>query len=409
MSHDKWDDDKIDNLLSSVPKIHDQRSKSEVLQRLKEDGLFDEEPLPIKPIKKKNHWIPVWVSLAAVLLLAILIPPFMNQMTFTTDTKEESATTESEKADMSSFSVPEERTKSENEVNEEMAMVANKTDLRTALYPEEIAGSTVFKLGLASDAADSIPISVLIPNETIQADFGNISPTVVELYNKYAPLFNESAIGFNEYHPYVGVISEQDNQVIHTLPTTQTYDIASASMATYAASLIDTFSDGYEEVAFLKENGSAFEFSQAGEPSLPMTLNSENTQYNYFRSTQSDGSEYLVPNFRVSYTTVEEAILAMKEETNDIYQSVILPDVDFNVTVDNSIVTVAFTEQLNLLDFDQIKAMQMIEGILLTAASFDLPVQFENIEQTEWQGFNFETKLPIPVGANEIPYYSVFQ
>ena len=42
----------------------------------------------------------------------------------------------------------------------------------------------------------------------------------------------------------------------------------------------------------------------------------------------------------------------------------------------------------------------MIEGILLTAASFDKQIQFENVVQTEWNGFNFSEPLPIPVGPN---------
>ncbi|MFP5303931.1 hypothetical protein R2R70_22390, partial [Cobetia sp. SIMBA_158] len=79
-------------------------------------------------------------------------------------------------------------------------------------------GKTIFQLGLASDAADSVPVTVLIPNERIIKDFGKNKPTGVELYNYYAPLFDESAIGFSEYHPYVGKITEQNQQVVHTLP-----------------------------------------------------------------------------------------------------------------------------------------------------------------------------------------------
>ena len=47
--------------------------------------------------------------------------------------------------------------------------------------------------------------------------------------------------------------------------------------------------------------------------------------------------------------------------------------------------------------------MYMIEGMLLTAASFDKQVRFENIVQNDWQGFNFTQPLPMPIGANELP------
>ncbi|MEK9197999.1 hypothetical protein ACH0B5_01445 [Ureibacillus sp. 179-F W5.1 NHS] len=401
MTHDQWDDDKIENLLSNVPKIHDQRSKDEVLQRLKEDGLFDEEPL--KKTRKKFNWIPMAISIAAVCLIAILVPSMMNQ-----HTSEE--TTVMDRADDSSSvsknsMIESEESKSSEEMN---IMGTEMADLRTAVYPDQIEGNTIFKLGLASDAADSIPVTVLIPNERIQEDFGNSQPTGVELYNKYAPLFNEEAIGFHNYHPYDGEITERDNQVVHTLPSDQLYDVGTGSLTTYTASLVDTFGDHYDEVVQLDETGSPFIFSEVGESS-PIPLNGETTQYNYYQFTQPDGQSYLVPNFRAFYSTVEEAILTMKENTNDVYQSVIVPDVDYDVTVEQDVVTVTFTEQLDLMTLDQQQAMKMIEGILLTAANFNMNVQFKNVTQTEWQGFDFTTTLPMPVGANEIPYSTVFQ
>jgi len=411
MSHDKWEDDKIEDLLGKVPKIHDQRSKEDVLNRLKEDGLFDDEPLSTnsqstKPSRKFN-WIPIAVSIAAVLLLAILIPSFMNS--YSSDSAEKSAGVE---LSQSREAMDKQEMEISNSAIEEDASVLNTqgNDVRTAVYPEEAEGNTIFQLGLSSDDGDSVPITVLIPNDRIQQDFGDITPSGVELYNKYAPLFNESAIGFMEYHPYAGTISELGDQVVHTLPNDQPYDYGTASMMNYFASLVDTFSKySYDEVALLDEEGDAFTFSEIGEPNAPIALKDESTQYNYFSYTQSDGTKYLAPNNREAYSTVEEAILAMKEETNDIYQSVILPNVEFEVNVQDQVVAVSFTEELDLESFDQVEAMQMIEGMLLTAANFDMAVRFENILQTEWQGFDFTAALPIPLGPNEISYWTVFQ
>lgn len=407
MSHDNWDDKKIEDLLEKVPKIHDRRSKEDVFNRLKADGLFDDEPLSTNSQNTRQNrrfnWIPIAISIAAVILLTILVPSFMKQ--YSTDITEQSATIEKARSmDIQKTEI------SQSTTQENMSILSTKAaDIRTAIYPEELEGNTVFRLGLASDDADSIPITVLIPNDIIHQDFGDITPTGVELYNHYAPLFDESAIGFTDYHPYAGTITEFDEQVIHTLPNNPPYDMASASMTTYLASLVDTFGHSYEEASILAEDGSAFIFSEVGEPSAPIPLKGESTQYNYFRHTQSDGTTYLAPNFRESFSTVEDAIRAMKEENNDIYQSVILPNVDFKVAVQNKVVTVTFTEEVDLDSFDQVQAMQMIEGILLTAANFDMTVQFENIAQTGWQGFDFTTALPMPVGPNEISYWTVFQ
>lgn len=387
MSHENWDDNKIEQLLSNAPRIQDNRSKEDVLQRLKNDGVFDDEPsdFTIKN-KKKFNWIPSVVTVAVLCLIAILIPSFISKIN-------QSDTTGN----------LENVQKAEEEKNTDSNKLTEKEHLRSAIYPEDIKENTVFKIGLLSDAADSIPVTILIPNKKISEDFGKgKNPTGVELYNKYAPILDESLIGFADYHPYVGKIEDEGNRVIHILPNNQTYDIASASMSAYTASLIDTFSS-YDEIEFRNEDGTPVIFSQVGEPSKPLKTKGEMTQYNYFRYTQANGSEYLVPNFRTSYSNVEEAIKAMKDETNDIYKSVILPNIDYNIKVQDKIVTVEFVSKIDLKSYDQVKAMQMIEGILLTAASFNMQVQFENIVQTEWEGFDFTSPLPIPVGANEIP------
>jgi len=172
-------------------------------------------------------------------------------------------------------------------------------------------------------------------------------------------------------------------------------------MGMYTGSLVDTFRT-YDEVELLNEDGTPVVFAEVGEKSEPIQLHSQSTQYNYFKYAQN-GSEYLSTNFRKFYATVEEALENMKVVDNEIFKSVILPGVDYTVTVNGDTVDVAFTSELDLLNYDGVAAMQMIEGMLLTAANFDKQVKFENIVQSEWGGFNFTNPLPIPVGPNKIP------
>ncbi|MBM7610444.1 type II secretory pathway pseudopilin PulG [Lysinibacillus composti] len=400
MSHEKWDDNKIEQLLSNSPKIQDQRSKDDVFQRLKNDGLFDEMPSEKtkKRIQPKFKWMPIAVSIAAILLLTILIPSFMNQ----THKNEEASTTMESAESQDVMNQADQANILRAEPNEEMGITSMaEDDLKSAVYPEDLEGNTAFTIGLASDDADSIPITILLPNNKVEEDLGKSNPTQVELYNYYAPKLDEAAAGFADYHPYKGNITESDGKVQHTLPKDHQYDMASATLTTYKASLIDTFPT-YEEVEFLNEDGTPVIFSEEGVPSEPLKLNGESTQYNFYRYTQIDGKEYLAPNFRETFTSVEDALVGMKTETNDVYKSVILPEIDYSTMVTDGVVTVSFTAELDLLSFDQMDAMQMIEGMLLTAKSFNMQIQFENVKQTEWEGFDFTNPLPIPVGANEL-------
>lgn len=396
MNHEHWDEDRIEELLKNVPKIHDVRSKEEVFERLKRDGVFDEEPPKNSPIiKKKTKIMPWLIAACAALFAAVLIPSLTN------NSVEEQAILNSEQDDssgdqqeMETFALPNDMEEKENFA----PMSTSDADIKTAVYPEQLEGNTLFKIGLASDEAESIPVTILIPNEKIVEDFGKDNPTQVELYNEYAPQLNEKLLGFNEYHPYVGEITESEGKVIHKLPNNHPYD---EDAATYYATLTDTFSD-YSEMEIVDENSEPVILEDIGEEYTLLTEKSK--QHSYFKYVQNDGSEFLAPNFRETYSTVEEAMEALKVSTNDIYKSVILPNADYSVSVNHDVVIITFKNRLDLFEYNQVEAMQMIEAMLLTAAGFNKSVQFKNIVQTEWEGFDFTKPLPIPVGPNELPY-----
>lgn len=392
MNQDNWDEKKIEQLLSNAPKIIDQRSKDEVFQRLKEEGLFDDKPSK-NIVVKSNKWLPYFISIAALFICVILIPSILNKV----ENDEKVATDSNE-------------SKIDNLKQTENIELANKADesLKTAFYDEDLEENTFLKIGLVSEVADSIPITISIPKEQISKDFDLKDPTILQIYNKYASKINEEKLGFINYHPLVGKFDEEMEILILTLPSNQNYDISSASFKTFEASLIDTFSSYYNKIEFRNEDGTPFVFQEVGK-AKQLDLNSENSQYNYFRYTQSDGSQYLVPNFRASFKTVEEALEAMKVETNDIYESVILEDLDYSCHDNGNTVVVQFHSEVNLMDYNQKEAMQMIEGMLLTAARFDKQVQFENVSPKSWQGFDMTKPLPIPIGPNKISLSDLIQ
>lgn len=395
MNRDRWDEKRIEELLKQVPKIRDTRSKEEVFERLKKDGVFDEEPPKTSQIVRKRTKAVPWLIAAAALFLAILIPFLESQFVSheATPANEKSEFKIEDQKEMETFGV----------FNEEgqQGISAMEADIKTAVYPEQLEGNTLFRIGLASDEA-SIPVSILIPNEKILEDFGKENPTQVELYNAYAPRLNEKLLGFNEYHPYAGKIAEQNGKIIHQLPKDQNpYNDTDASLAMYYTTLNDTFTD-YHEVEVVDEKNQRVQLKEAGEENV-LRLNGGNRQNGYFKYVQKDGAQFLAPT-RKTYPTVEQAMEALKTDTDDVYCSVILPDVDYSVTVENGVVKVTFKQPLDLFNYNPVEAMQMIEGMLLTAAGFNKAVQFVNIVQLEWEGFDFTKPLPIPVGPNELPY-----
>lgn len=274
----------------------------------------------------------------------------------------------------------------------------------TLVYESQLQDVTLFTIGLSGDNAESVPVSFLIPNEIVNEKLGTTAPTKLQLYEAFAPLIDEEGRGFREFHPFKGKFLEKDGELVHQLPKDHPYDTSLGALSNYTGTLIDTFSDDYEQVYLENMDGASIDLDYVGEVKEPISLRSSSEKYNYYAYQMSTGAVYLSPNFRMSYSTVEEALQNMTTEANDIYRTVILPNVTYTVKSDKNVVTVKFDNELDLQQFDAIEVMRMIEGILMTAAQFDRQVKFEQIVQEEWNGFNFTGPLDKPIAAN-IFYY----
>lgn len=412
MSNDKFSEEKIDQLLSQAPKIKDTRSKEEVLKRLKKDHI-ETVVLP----KKQRKWAPPAVAVAALITLTVLAATFLNQTTSLHESTE--STMQMDARDGSEVKETDvkgnERVDSnepamkiagsgDEEATEMMTIIESSESHGTAVYPNEISDEvTIFNIGLAGDAANSVPVTFLIPNSQIKDDFGDTDPSTLDLYQTYASRLDEEALGFIDYHPYKGTFAIDGNTIIHTLQQGHRYDLASGTITVFLQSLLETFQN-YSELVFKNEDGSAVVFNQAGEPSKPLKFNSGVNHYNYFLFRQTDGREYVTPNFGQPINSLSEALQLMKKNPNDVYSSVIPQGVNFEVIQEKEKTLIKFTKPLDLEQFDKNTAMHMIDGMLLTGASFGEPLQFENVVQANWNGFDFTQPLPIPIGANETSF-----
>lgn len=320
MSHEKWDDENIEQILSNMPNVEDKRSKDEVFQRLKDSGAFEQKQ--VKIVKKKIKWLPIVVTIAALFAVVLIIPPIFKN---SNQPFEDAATNSLMDAIQEESSVEK---KSEAEM---FNMTMTSTNIKTAVYVEDLEQSIVLPVEMVSDDGNVIPIAILIEKEQVIEDFGEQLPTDEQLFNRYAHLLEIEGPGL--------IRDQQYNEN----PTT------------------------------------------------------------YYLSTQDNGMQYLVPFLDKSFSTVVEAIEQMKFEVSNQLHSAIIPGVDYDVSESEGVVYVEFSNLLDLTQYDSLKAMQMIEGILLTASSFGKEVQFQNIMQSEWEGFDFTKPLPIPVGANKLP------
>ncbi|ACA39325.1 RNA polymerase subunit sigma [Lysinibacillus sphaericus] len=423
MTHKPFDDEQLEHVLNNAPKLSDHRSKEDILNRLMADARLQdnihlqeamqepiedepsqqEDPIIKKPAtKSKVRNMQIFMSVAAVFVLTILVgtvwknnqgeqkdqasmPETAQYSTMQEDSAAKEAATQDEMLDSKSIVAEHERILS----------------LRTSVYEEDVKDAVVFRIGLAGRDAESVPMTYVIPNERVATDFGGEKPSTLRMYEKYAPQIDEEAKGFTEYHPYKGELKEKDDKLIHVLPKENDYDVASATVNEYKGTMEDTFSDSeYSEVEIQNEDGTPYEFSQEGEPNQAMSLTNAK-RYNYYLYQDTNGAEYLSPDFRQTFETVTEALTQMKNKNDDVYTSVVPENVTYTVKEQEEGVVVTFDIPLDLTSMEPIRATQLIEAMMLTAASFNQQLLLDNVVQESWEGFDLKGYLPKPVGPNK--------
>lgn len=420
MTHNPFDDDQLEHILNNAPKLSDHRSKEEIVNRLLADArLQDSVQLqaiqqPIiddeitsqqehsteQSIKKAGRKWPIFMSVAAVFALTVLTGSmFMNNH----DTKMDQANA----PETSQYSTMQDDRAAKSSMHDQIMesnIVAEHSrimSLRSSVYEDDLTDAVAFHIGLANREKESVPVTYIIPNERVATDFGKKKPTTLQMYEKYAPQIDEEANGFTNYHPYKGELKEKGDQLVHVLPKQNDYDVAAKDSGEYVGTIQDTFSDSeYKDIEFGKLNGTESELSNEEEASNSMALTSSN-QFNYYLYKDENGVEYLSPDSRKTFSTVTEALVDMRAKNDNAYVPVIPENITYTVQEVAEGVIVTFDEPLDLTTMDVIRATQLIEAMMLTAASFDQQVRLDNVVQESWEGFDLKNFLPKPVGANK--------
>lgn len=393
MSNSKWNEEYIENLLEDFPAIQDRRPKEEVYSRLAKKA-------SAKKQKPQRNWLPLLVAALAFITIGILVASIISQNDVQTageKSSEQAPETAITSKDASSGSEAESSQSSEESADFSTMQTAELN--RTAVYEGDQNESVLFTIGLTENAY-VIPVSFLVPNEQIERDFENGTPNSVDLYNQYAAELDEEALGFDDYHPYAGTISNTDSGAAHMLPSDHRYDEASASIGVYIASIQETFKD-VGEVAVLNEDGTAAEFDQVG-PMEPIKTGSENVAYHAF--TTASGATYLIPSYGMPFGSAAEAVEALAASQSDFQQATIPEGTAFAVTETEELVEVQFSEPFDFEAMDPLAAVRMIESLALTAQSFGKEVQLSNTVQEQWNEFDFTQPVEAPIAPNKLEW-----
>ncbi|MGG0642719.1 hypothetical protein ABE021_02075 [Sporosarcina gallistercoris] len=397
MDH-KQEDDDLEKLLHSMPKIKDTRSKEEVMKRLGNDERLLTTPL--KPLRKRGKIAPLLVAAAAVLLVAVLIPSFMNSMDNGTHSADEATIQESRGVPATAREEKETENFSRDATAEPSAFKGNTSQY--AVYPADLQGGRIVHMGVQGGQAVALPISILLTREQIEAEGLTESSTELELYKAFIGLVDEQALGFEPFQPMDATYTEKGDQLNVVLNDTHAYDQSSSAQELFLQSLMQTF-PSYREIHILDGSGNPAEFDQVGQLE-PLRMQGVQAHTPYYVYRQKNGQEYLSPNFMQQAASFEEALKVMQIAPNDLFAAAIPEELDFTVTEKYGVAEVEFSERVRFDTMDLEEASRLIDALTLTAASFDVQLKLSNVEPLEWNGWDFRKPLPTALGANPVQY-----
>lgn len=177
MDEKKWDDKDIESYLRKLPKMTDERSKEDVLKRLKADNRLH---IPQQKSRKVFKWIPVAVAIAAVFFVIILWP---------------SLDGEEAKQDMVMESTANDM---ETRDGESMIFSDDAKSIEYIVLKESLGDDVYFQMNLMAQS-QVVPVTIMLSKEQVEAAFPQGEVTEASLYERYAEEVDIQALGFDTY------------------------------------------------------------------------------------------------------------------------------------------------------------------------------------------------------------------
>lgn len=402
MRKSEWSDKQLEELLSKMPKIEDNRDPRDIYQNI---------TLKLNKKKQRSWIIPSVASAAAILLFVILTPNFMNWNDSAEDSVERSAASRSseyvqmDKKEDKTSNVEEDQNEEQMEImseepEEEMSISSvDVAESYSALYDTDVNGGNVYTFAIPDNLAQNVvPISVVVPNEE--------GKSPIEQFNETMSLLQEEQWGLSEYYPLNAEISLDEGETVLnvSVPTDHVYRDGSTAELAFKEVLEGAAATlGLQKVSLFTDNQPGIEFGNQDKlTDLNITKNGNRAFYFYYPTVDSK-KPFLVP-YKEPFNDIEDAFDAMKEniDTHGLKAS---------ITEEVNIEGVESTkEQVLTLQLDESSQIEnnpsviyTIEAILLTAKDFKfdkVKIEYNNLDNIG--KFYFNQELNVPVAPNKM-------
>lgn len=405
MKKSEWSDKQLEDLLSQMPKIKDERDPREIYQNI-----------TVRMNKRKQRtWImPATAAALAAVLFFILAPTLFNWQNSeekASDLRNQSEPTQQismkEDADLQEAKKEQEATEenaipfSAKQNADEQSEIGIKSvdseDPATAVYEEDISGMEVLTYAIPDEKAMlAVPVSVLVAKEEDKSKF--------DLFEENMQTLNEKEWGLKDYFPLNAefMFDEESKVLTVDFPVDHPYGDGSASETVFNEALSYTLSAlDISEIKFTTEGKSGMDLGNSGfiEEFIPEY---GNHAYYFYYLNETGKKPYIVP-YGEKLGSIKEAFAAMKvnQEKAKLFAS-IPADINFETeeNPEEKKLTIRFVEG-TVLNNDE-STVHTIEAILLTAKEFNYhAVKIENANVEMVGRFDLANEIKVPVAANK--------
>ncbi len=405
MKRSEWNDEQLENFLSQMPKVKDNRNPQEIYQNIS---------LKVKKRRRPTWIVPSLAAVAAVVLLLVLSPSLLSSLNNKESSMEESTfmAEDSGAQDTGMALLKEEVT--EESANERMDISAVETEGDQSptfvIREEDLQNKTLLTY--------TVPLENITFFTTVSLLTEEDGRSAIEKYNEYIPLLNNVLTerydrwGLETFAlDYISFTEENDQNgskiVIVNIPSTvNPASFSSAEAGVFSRTIQSSFShlkEDYTKAVFKVDGVAGIEIGQTGEVVESFNLE-ENSNLGYFLYTKEGSDQkFLVYSLNV-FNSVDQAFEAMKsqEEMGDYILEPTIPlDMTFEVNANNERhLTISITSPLE----DSEAHIMALEAMMLTAKEFGFQtITFEG-DLDRVGEVMIGTELQVPIAPNLIEF-----
>ncbi|USK32373.1 hypothetical protein LIT25_17435 [Bacillus sp. F19] len=376
MNKSNWNEEQIAKALRKLPAIEDKRTSAEIYARL-----------PKKEYKHRKHWVtPAVTSIAALIILLLISPYFLNQL----GVNESKSDSSMDKAsyEQAEQSIQDSSIKSESKLyvqSEKTTFVARPEDqvsIVTLAYPDQQVQNMIPVSVKMEKSEDYLKLfqSALSAFDPAQLGLSSSSLTGTNLdYAKGAT--SKLLIDVNE-NSFAQSSSETDNKL-------------------FTEGIEESFRwQGVEEAEYYKNGEKGIELGAYGFQE-GMKLDKFKRKAYFLYQESIEAPKLLAPSL-LPFENLSEALSAMKDNGTlglkpVIEKTVVIKEIEEK----NHNVTIEFTDE-STIDDNETDTL-MLEAILMTAKEFGYEnVKFEGINVDRVGEMDVTEAVPVPFSPNPV-------